>query len=66
MRKRIDQNQVVAIRGTVYTGERFESAICKICLRKYAKRYIRQLESYAYHFKLVSVNDALTNETIDL
>jgi len=66
MRRKIDQNQVVAIYGTVYTGEWCESGICKICLRKYAKKYIRQLESYAYNFKLISVNDALTNETVDL
>ena len=64
--RKVDQNEVVTIRGTIFTGEWNETIICKTCARKNAKRHLRELENYANQFKLIRIEDALTNKAIAL
>lgn len=66
MNKHVDPYKPVVIRGTVYTGSFFEGTICKVCAYKYAKKALRNLYEYAHDFALIRVEDALTNEAIEL
>lgn len=64
--EKASKNQVVTIRGTVYTGSFLESVMCITLLAKNAKRKIAQLERYAHDFNLIRVEDALTGCAVAL
>ena len=66
MENKVDPYKPVVIRGTVYTGSFLQGTICKVCAYKNAKKALRDLREYAHDFALVRVEDALTNEAIEL